>query len=105
MKECECLLKLKEFKFDNGSENTYLHIKDIRKGDVFFECDRSNNYKLIALTNARRISDGWYCIVQNIYGEKKEIFVSNMTKHPTPNFFTEPQYVTEYEKELVYIIS
>lgn len=82
----------------------YLEVKNIRKGDVFYECERGNNYQLVALTSARRISDGWYCIAKNSSGEKVEIFVSEMTQHPGPNLFREPQYFSEYKKEIVYII-
>jgi len=98
------LLRPKDFNLGEDWNDIYLQVKNIRKGDVFFECERGSNYQLIALTSARRIGDGWYCIAQNSAGRKVEIFVSDMTQHPGPNLFREPQYVAEHNKELVYII-
>jgi len=98
-------LKPKDFA-NLGEEWTdvYLEVKNIRKGDVFYECERGSNYRLVALTSARRISDGWYCIVENSEKEKFEIFMSEMTNRPGPNLFWEPQFVMELEKEIVYMI-
>ena len=97
-------LRPRDFHFGENWDDVYLEVKNIRCGDVFFECERNTNYQLTALTSARRVSDGWYCIAQNLSGEKFEIFVSEMTQHPGPNLFREPRYVTEHKKELVYII-
>jgi hypothetical protein len=97
-------LRPRDFKFGEDWLDVYLEVKNIRKGDVFFECVRGVNYKLVALTSARRINDGWYCIAENTEREKIEIFYSEMTKYPGPNLFREPQYLTEYEDELVYEI-
>jgi hypothetical protein len=98
-------LRLKDFSnLGEDWEDVYLEVKNIRKGDVFYECERGVNYQLTALTSARRISDGWYCVAKNSSGEKVEIFVSEMTQHPGPNLFKEPQYVSEYRKKIVYII-
>ena len=94
--------------FDLDSEDcldTYIEVKNIRKGDIFYECIRGENHQMIALTNARRISDGWYCVAKNVEGEKAEIFYSDFTKYPGPNFHSEPQYLTEVDKKLVYIIN
>lgn len=93
--------------FAESSEDwndVYLKIKDIRKGDVFYECEQGVNYKLVATTNARRISDGWYCNVKNSDGESFEFFVSDNTNHPGPNLFREPQYITKYNEKLVYLL-
>ena len=92
------------YNLGENCDDIYLKVKNVRRGDLFFECEKGVNYKLTALTNARRISDGWYFIAMNSFGEKVEIFASEMTQHPGPNFFKEPQYVTEYNKEIVYII-
>jgi len=104
MEQLVKILRPKNFDLNEEWSDTYLEVKNIRKGDVFFECERYNNYQLVALTNARRISDGWYCIAENLMKEKVEIFVSEMTQHPGPNLFREPQYVTEVNKEIVYVI-
>jgi hypothetical protein len=98
-------LKPRGFSFDEDWTDVYLEVKNIRKGDVFFECVRGENYKLVALTNARRILDGWYCVVENNNGKQMEIFYSDYTNYPAPNLFREPQYLTEVEQELVYLIA
>lgn len=93
-----------DFDFGEDFDDICVKIKDIKKGDVFFECEGGCNYKLKALTNARRINDGWYCVVENNKNEKFEMFISDMTKHRGPNLFWEPRFLTKIEKEVVYII-
>ena len=97
-------LKPTDFDFGEEFEDIYVKIKDIRKNDVFYECERGVNYKLVALTSARRISNGWYCVVENSEKEKIELFVSDMTNHPGPNLFLEPRFLTKVETQIVYII-
>ena len=104
MKHKVDFLRPKDFYFGEDWEEIFLQVKDIKKGDVFFECERYVNHKLTALTNARRISDGWYCMAETIDKKIVEIFVSNKTDHPGPGLFREPKYITELEKELVYMI-
>ena len=102
------ILKPRDFyfgeEFGEEFEDIYVEIKNIRKGDVFFECERGENYKLVAVTNARRINDGWYCVVENTQKERAELFVSEMTEHPGPTLFREPIYLTKIEKQVVYVI-
>jgi hypothetical protein len=99
-------LKPKDFyNLGENWEDIYIEVKNIKRGDVFFECERGNNYQLKALTGARRISDGWYCIAETISGEKVEIFMSDMTQHPGPNLFREPRYTTKYNKEIIYMLN
>ena len=71
---------------------------------MFFECVRSKNHKLLAITSARRISDGYFAMVQDENNSIKEIFYSEFTNYPPPSFYREPQYLTEVNKELVYLI-
>lgn len=97
-------LRPRDFNFGEEWTDVYLEVKNIRKGDVFFECERGGNYRLLALTSARRVSDGWYCIAENSNREKVEIFVSEITNHPGPKLYREPQYITEFKKEMVYMI-
>ena len=104
MKQKTKFLRLKDFDLGENWTDVYLEVKNIKKGDVFFECNRMSNHKLIALTSARRISDGFYVVAENVEGEKVEIFYSCFTSYPGPNFYKEPQYLTKVENELVYII-
>ncbi|MFA5067163.1 MAG: hypothetical protein WC466_03890 [Candidatus Izemoplasmatales bacterium] len=99
-------LKPKDFcNLGDDWKDIYVEIKNIKRGDVFFECERGNNYQLKAITNSRRISDGWYCVVENTTGERFEIFVSDMTCHPGPNLFKEPRFITKQNKEVVYLVN
>ena len=83
----------------------YLEISNIKKGELFYECEKGFNYQLKALEDAKRVSDGWYCKVQNTRNEVVELFVSADTQHHGPNLFRAPQYLTcDKEKGSVYFI-
>ena len=97
-------LRPTDFNLGENWSDIYLEVKNIRKGDIIFECIRGENHKLLALTSARRISDGFFVVVQNDEGNIGEIFYSDFTSYPAPNLFREPQYLTEINKELVYLI-
>lgn len=98
------VLRPHDFNFGEDWEDAFVEIKNIRKNDVIFECFKGENHKLVALTSARRISDGYYVVVSNENNEVGEMFYSNCTSYPPPNLFREPQYLTEVNKKLVYII-
>lgn len=104
MKHGVKFLKPKDFDFGEDWLDVYLEVKNIRKNDVMFECIRGENHKLTALTSARRMSDGYFVIVKDDDGNVGEIFYSNFTNYPAPNLFLEPQFITEYNNEMVYII-
>ena len=95
------------FDFEFGDdENVYLKVKDIRRGDVFYECERGENYKLKSLTNAQRMNEGWYVIALTKNGHKVEIYASEKTTHPGPNLYREPQYfLAEKKGKIVYQIN
>jgi hypothetical protein len=97
-------LRPKDFNLGEDWSDIYLEVKNIRKGDVFFECIRGENHELVALTSARRISDGYFVTVKDSNGNVGEIFYSEFTNYPAPNLFREPQYITEINKEIVYVI-
>lgn len=83
----------------------YLEISNIKKGELFYECEKGFNYQLKALEDAKRASDGWYCKVQNTNNEVVELFVSADTQHHGLNLFRVPQYLTcDNEKGSVYFI-
>jgi hypothetical protein len=86
-------------------EDYFLEIRSIKKGELFYECERGYNYQLKALEDAKRTRDGWYCKAQNTRNEVIELFVSADTQHHVPNLFRAPQYLTcDEEKGSVYFI-
>jgi hypothetical protein len=95
-------LRPRDFNFGEDWVEVFLEVKNIRKGDVFFECERGVNHRLVALTSARRVNDGFYVVAETSSNEKVEIFYSEFTSYPAPNFYREPQYLTQHEDELVY---
>jgi hypothetical protein len=97
-------LKPKDFNLGENWTDIFVEVKDIRKNDVFYECFRGKNKKLVALTSARRISDGYYVIVKDDNGNIAEIFYSEFTDYPAPSLFLEPQYLTKIDKEVVYLV-
>lgn len=104
MKKRVKFLKPKDFNLGENWSDIFVEVKSIRRGDVFYECFRGRNTRLTALTSARRISDGYYAIVKDDNENIGEIFYSEYTDYPAPSLFFEPQYLTEMNKELVYLI-
>lgn len=83
-------------------EDAFLEVKDIKEGDVIYECDNHHygmNFEFKALSNARETSEGWICLVEDNDGETFEIFVSGETSGVyLPKFYRVPQYL-EQEKD------
>ena len=98
-------IKTNSRKFDVESflnydlEDTFLEVKDIKKGDVIYECDNHNygmNFEFKALNNAEKAGDGWMCLVEDNEGETFEIFVSGQTDGVyLPKFYRVPQYLEQ----------
>ena len=86
-------LRPKDFNLEEGWIDAFIEVKKIRKYDIIFECTRGENHRLVALTSARRISDGYFVIVQDERGNVGEIFYSEFTDYPAPNIFREPQFI------------
>jgi hypothetical protein len=83
----------------------YLSISNIKKGELFYECERGLNHQLKAIEDAKKTRDGWYCKVQNTKNEVVELYVSADTQYHGPNFFRTPQYLTcDEEMGSVYLI-
>ena len=84
---------------DFSSEDTFLEVKDIRQGDVIYECDNTHygvNFEFKALSNAEKTSEGWVCLVEDNDGETFEIFVSGKTDGVyLPKFYRIPQYLEQ----------
>jgi len=93
-----------DFESDEWSELN-LEIQNIKKGDIFYECERGCNYQLTALTDSRQSSDGWMCLVKDKNGKIHEVYIAENINYRGPNFYREPIYtVKDQEKGIVYLI-
>jgi len=95
--------------FNYGEDWTdyYLELKNLKKGDVFYECASRNgeNYELKAVEDARKTRNGWMCKVKKRDNEIVEFFVSADTTYYGPNLFRSPQHLTQLENgKYVYVI-
>lgn len=80
-------------------EDYFLEIRSIKKGEIFYECCYGKNIELIALEDAKKKDNGWYCLVECLSGKVVEIFISADTKYNAVSFFRTPQYLEYNEKE------
>lgn len=96
---------LPELMVEDGWNNDIIEIKNIKKGDIFYECERGKNIKLIALEDAKKRHGGWRCMVKNCSGEKIELFISGKTSYNGARLFRTPKFLTEdKEKGSIYFI-
>jgi len=88
--------KLKEELFlSTYIEDNFLEVKDIKSGDIVYECDvfLGVNYEFKALTDAKFLNGGWSCLLQDKLGKQHELFVSGQTKHIyLPNIYRSPVF-------------
>jgi len=95
------------FNYGEDWNDYYLELKNLKKGDVFYECaSRSGeNYELRAIEDARKTRNGWMCKVKKSDNEVVEFFVSADTSYYGPNLFRAPQHLTQLENgKYVYVI-
>ncbi len=87
------------FNFGEDWNDYYLELKQLRKGDIFYECMSRNgeNYELRAIEDARKTRNGWICKVQKSDEEIVELYVSANTTYNGPNFFRAPMFLTYVE--------
>jgi len=87
------------FNYGEDWSDYYLELKQLRKGDIFYECLSRNgeNYELRAVEDARKTRNGWICKVQTNDDEIVELYVSANTTYNGPNFFRSPQHLTQLE--------
>ena len=94
--------------FNCGDEwgDYFLRIRDLRKGDVFYECSRSGeNYELRVIENPKKTKEGWFCLVENTSKEVFDFFVSSSTSYLEPNLFWAPIHLSRLDNgEYVYMI-
>jgi len=94
------------FKEGEDWKDFYLEIKELKKGDIFYECtSHGENYELKALEDAKKIRNGWICKVQTSEKEIMEFYVSANTSYVGPNLFRAPQHLSMLENgQYAYII-
>lgn len=76
-----------------------VNFKEIKKSDVFYECDFGKNFELTALENTRKRKDGWSCLVRTIDGEVVDLFLANNTSFNRMNLYYNPIYGRKNEKD------
>ena len=95
------------FNYGEDWSDYYLELKELKKGDVFYECaSRSGeNYELRAIEDARKTRNGWICKVQKSNDEIVEFYVSANTTYNGPNLFRSPQHLTMLDNgKYVYVV-
>lgn len=73
----------------------FISIKNIRKGQIFYECEFGDNYKFIASEDSKMKNHGWSCMAKDEDGQKVEFFLSSFTSHPGPSLYIEPLYINK----------
>lgn len=75
-----------------------LKIKDLKKGDVFYECAEGRNFRGVATEDARRVTSddlhkyaGWECLA-DFDGEIIPLYVADLHEHYGPSLYTEKAY-------------
>lgn len=81
------------------AENDYINLKEIKKGDRFYECERGENLLLEALSDAKKVENGWKCLAKSSKGIM-ELFVSASTEYFGPSFYWKPKYFYQSDKKL-----
>jgi len=83
-------------------EDYYLEVSNIKKGETIYECYGGKNIQYQAISDARRVKDGWYCKTKNTKNEIVELYMSANTSYTGISFFRTPQHL-EYDEEKGYI--
>ena|ERR1035437_359433 len=99
MKQAIKILTPDLFKNGENWEDFYLELKQLRKGDIFYECSTRSgeNYELIAIEDARKTRNGWICKVKKNDEEIVEMYVSANTTYNGPSLFWAPQNLSQLE--------
>ena len=95
------------FNYGENWTDYYLEIKQLRKGDIFYECESrtGENYELRAIEDARKTRNGWICKVETSDKKVVEFYVSANTTYNGPNLFRSPQNLSFIDgKGYVYIV-
>lgn len=68
----------------------FISVKDIKKDQVFYECESGFNDKYQALTDAYQENDGWAVDAQD--DQNNTIHFYAHAGYASPNLYTCPQY-------------
>lgn len=106
MKTAIKIVKPNVFNCGDDWEDYFVRIRDLRKGDVFYECSGSGeNYELRVIENPKKTKEGWFCLVENTDKEVFDFFVSTSTSYLEPNLFWAPIHLSRLDNgEYVYMI-
>lgn len=84
------------FNLGEDWKDYYLELKELKKGDVFYECPSyGENYELKAVEDSKKKGRGWICKVQTSEGDIIEFFVSANTTYTGPNLFRAPMHISK----------
>jgi hypothetical protein len=95
MEKMQKMYSPRVFANEPQDDNLFLGIHEIRKGDVFYECERGVNIELEALGDARKTRNGWLCKVKT--NNKTMIIYSSTTSMYGPSLYRLPYYLTMNE--------
>ena len=98
MKTAVKFVKPNVFNLGDDFEDYYVHIKDLKKGDVFYECSgRGENFELRVIENPKKTQEGWFCLVETSKKEVFDFFVSTNTSYSGLNLFWAPIHLSELD--------
>lgn len=90
------------------SQDSFVEVKDIKKGDVIYECDDKYagiNFEFTAVSDSIKTENGWECVLKNNEGEVFDIFVAFDTLGIyLPQFYRIPKYFEEDKKGGFYYV-
>ncbi len=106
MKTMVKFVKPNAFNYGDDWRDYCVQIKELRKGDVFYECSGSGeNFELKVLEDPKKTQEGWFCLVQNSKKEVFDFFVSTNSSYSGPSLFWAPIHLSQLDNgEYVYMI-
>lgn len=69
-----------------------IEIKDIKKGDIFYECEYGENVQFIATSDPYREDGGWTIKGRGVNGEF-DFYVRDGYSHYGPKLYWQPEYI------------
>lgn len=96
MEKMQKMYSPRVFQYETSDENLFLGIHEIKKGDIFYECERGINVKLEALGDAKKTRRGWLCKVKT--NNKIMTIYSSTTNMYGPSLYRVPYYITMNEQ-------
>ncbi len=90
--------------FADFDSDGFIQVKELRKGDIVYECERGCNFELKVVEDPIYNGKGWTCIVADSSGEIEDIYVSKKYGK-FARIYKCPQYLEKVDERYVYIIS